>query len=241
MPGPNPRRVAQTLLDYVLDTMVVDIRYVALAIAKDCVTDKTLGKFTSKEDLTKFVGYQNRKNVKVTDFPTLIADTDMRRKSLPQLKANLQSRNLEELIKANGDAFTADRVNANIARRSAEVYRVDSIENMRWMIDREDYGNQNTMIALFRLYLEPLPENKFEQRLSIDEWSMSVLEWSTTYTFGDLLPQYIKQLESALTKALTDKGNKVECSDLAVGSIKAFNAATNKTLPHHNGITPCFR
>ena len=234
MPGPNPRRIAQSILDYVKDPAVVDVRYVALAIAKGCIMENTLGKFATKEDLTKFIAFQTRKTQgAVTDFKSLVADTDMQRKSLPQLKANLQSRNLEELIKANGDTVTGDRVNANIAQRSTEGrYSTDSVKGMGWMIDRELYGGQNTTIALLRLYLEPLPPNKDDAKLPVDEWSMSVLERSTTYTFGDLLPQYITQLQSALTTALTDQGKKVDtCSDLAAGSIKAFNAATNKTPP----------
>src|SRR5205823_2883286 len=134
---------------------VVDVRYVALAIANGCITDKTLGKFAPREDLNKFLAFH-----KVTDFPSLVRDTDTRRKSLPALKANLQSLNLEELIKANGDllTLTPERVNANIARRSTQGgFPADS--KLGWMIDREDY-NFNTAIALFRLYLQPLPANK---------------------------------------------------------------------------------
>jgi hypothetical protein len=126
-------------------------------------------------------------------------------------------------------------LNANIARRSTSAsplpgfYTPDS--NLGWMIDREIYGPQNTTIALFRLYLEPLPRNKDGIALPVNEWSMSVLDRSNTYTFGDLFEQYTKQLQSTLTQALTNEGHKVECSDLAAGSIKAFKAATNKMPP----------
>jgi hypothetical protein len=265
-PRPNPKRIAQSILDYTKDDpAVVDVRYVALAIANQalgqvgfekCITADTLGKFAPKEDLDKLLAFQTTINPKVTDFPSLRDDTDTRRKSLPQLKANLESQNLEALIKANGDVFTPDRVNANIARRSTYggpsqgvPFATDSI--LGWMIDRELYGNgntpatatdpegnQNTTIALFRLYLEPLPANDKGVSLPVNRWSMSVRTTAklgpaepansrarnNTYTFGDLLSQYTTQLQSTLTGVL---GN-LSCSDLAAGSIKAFNAATNK-------------
>jgi hypothetical protein len=261
MPGPNPKRIAQSILDYVKDPAVVDVRYVAFAIAKqalgvftDCITADTLGKFAPKEDLDKLLALQTTIDGKaVPDFPSLVADTDTRRKRLPQLKANLESQNLEALIKANGDAFTANRLNANIARRStngaplAVTYETDSIPGMGWMIDRELYGNgdtpppeggnQNTTIALFRLYLAPLPQNDKKVSLPVSQWSMSVRTTedigpkggvnrrrNQTYTFGDLLSRYTMQLQSTLKDALGD----LSCSDLAAGSIKAFNSATNK-------------
>jgi hypothetical protein len=47
---------------------------------------------------------------------------------------------------------------------------------------------------------------------------------NNTYTFGDLLSQYTSQLQSTQATEL----GVLTCPDLAAGSIKGFNAATNK-------------
>ena len=229
----NAKRVAQELVDFPQDP--VDIRFVALAIAKNCVTANTLGKYAPKEALIKLFAFHG---IDMTDpndkpFDKLLADTRTRMESLPKKKADLEIQNLKGLIEANGDGFTPERVTANIARRSKvnsdETFNPD--KNTLFMIDREYYDvnthpdppksdNETMNIALFRLYLEPLD-------VAVDTWSMGAqsdlvnADRNTTYTFGDLFRLYVPEMKSQLQTALGLPAT-VTCSDLAAASIKEY-------------------
>jgi hypothetical protein len=224
-PGPNPKRIAQTILDYHgKDPAVVDVRYVALGIAKGCTED-----FASSTVIAQLLKFQTDKDPKVTDFATLKANTDMLRKSLPQKKANLESLNLKSLMIANGGAFNPDVLNANIALRSRSqapaAGEFEAASMTPWMIDRELY-DQNTAIARFRLYLEPLPANSAGEELLVNRWSLSVRSRSNTYTFADRWDRYTTQLITVLTAA--DQLGNLGCPALAKASIAAFNSGRLK-------------
>ncbi len=98
----NALRVAQELADFPIDP--VDIRPVALAIAKHCVEAKTLGKYAPKDALTKLLAHHTNLDGNIKNFPDLLADTLKRMHSLPKLKADFEIENLKGLIMANGSA-----------------------------------------------------------------------------------------------------------------------------------------
>jgi hypothetical protein len=191
----NAQRVAQELLRLSppSNPRGVDIRYVALAIAKDCITDTTdatLGQYAPPKARAKFLG-----DHRVRNFNALLRDTDKRRKSLPRLKANMQAANLVSLIEANCAAektpkcdTTGATITREIARRSTAnlfpppagtcptddcLFVTDTLT--RFMIDREgarqlkDSPDQmeTLQIALYRFFLEPVG-------VDVNNWSMSV-------------------------------------------------------------------
>ena len=213
----NARRVVQEIIDF--PRKPVDIRYVALAIADNCVTPQTLGKFASNGSLVKLLAYQASVDAKVTTFDKLLADTRIRQKSLPTGKANLQARNLKGLIQALDVLPPAPTdpvvVTTEMARRSQETYR--SADVVTFMVDREDYDEQNNQtmkLAFFRLYLEGLG-------VAVDKWSLSVRGRSETYTFGDVLDsKYLPLFVAELKKSLV--GEKLACNDLKVASVRQY-------------------
>jgi len=230
----NAKRVAQELVDFPIDP--VDIRPVALAVAKDCITANTLGKYAPKDALKKLLQFHTNLDASIDNkFPNLLADTRKRMESLPKLKADLETENLKALIMANGGAPTDQMIKAQLALRSnknpSQMFRFDTLTG--FMIDREYYDaatdppnsdNETLKIALFRLYLEPLG-------VAVDTWSMSVqsdlnnVDRNTTYTFGDLFSSsfglYIPEIKSQLQAALGLPAT-VTCNDLAAASVRQF-------------------
>ena len=230
----NRRRVAQELLDHIPKTP--DIRPVALAIARGCVNANNLSNFAAPSFLDMFERHHGKK------FPELVNDTRTRRESLPQKKADLQALNLggdnlacndqfpcenRGLIRENpgGESPTPETITRQIALRSKEGFQLDKLT--KFMIDREltpSFETENTMIALFRFFLEPL-------NVAVDKWSMSNAtpgrKRNETYTFGDhfsaIAPTYTSQIISELTRALQAEGTVVtQCRDLEIASMKAF-------------------
>ena len=205
----NARRVAQDLLDF--PKQPVDIRFVSLAIARDCPNLVNHTNYAPQMFLDMFRDYHGM------SFNDLIEDTRKRRQSLPQLKANLQAENLGGpdpfgLIRENGRVPDPVTITQEVFRRSKESFAVDKLTEH--MIDRETYGDETTTIALFRFFLEPLG-------VAVDRWSLSVLNRgrSQTYTFGDLFSRYTTQIESALENAL---GPQITCDQLAAASRTVF-------------------
>jgi hypothetical protein len=260
----NARRVAQELLDHPKEP--VDIRPIALAIAKKCVNADNLNAFAPQAALDAFERYHG-----VMSFDELLKDTRERRESLPQMKANLQAENLGGaspygLIRENDPDKKqpdAETITQQVFRRSRQGFELDMLTECRiggetdgCMIDREIYQrineqgiiieDQDKTIAFFRFFLEPPkvdPTTGMEvddSRVRVDKWSLSVRERSETYTFGDLFFMYIDQITSALTEALTKEGQLEEpitCDALAAASRKAFEVAY-PPLPSDPNLPP---
>jgi hypothetical protein len=245
--GLNAQRVAQELLR---QTKPVDIRPIALAIAKECVNANNLTDFAPQEALDAFLKYHQRVSQgKVQTFPDLINDTRERRESLPKKKADLQAENLGGaapfgLIRENDPQKrdpNPETITQQVFRRSKQGFDLDKLTKCMidgdtdgCMIDREAYGDTE-MIALFRFFLEPPkvdPATGMEvagSGVRVDTWSLSVVFRFPTYTFGDLfsmfgfMPIYTNQIISELTQALTQEGLPVTCGpELAAASKKSF-------------------
>lgn len=203
----NAKKVAQELLDH--PRTPVDVRPLALAIASGC-------DFVSESASS------------VASFNDLLEDTDARRHNLPQLKANLEVENLGGfdpfgLIRANrGVQPTPEEITMQIALRSPsggncpETGEAGFCVDARtgFMIDREEYGDKNTIIAHFRLFLEPLG-------VRVQLWSMGVIARSATYTFADLFSVYISEIQTKLMQAL----GTTTCDELETLSTNAIDAA----------------
>ena len=106
----------------------------------------------------------------------------------------------------------------DIARRSktnpGQTFELDKLTG--FMIDRELYDtHQETLkLALFRLYLEGLG-------VAVDKRSLSVVDRSETYTFGDLLASnYITRITSELETSLA--GEQLQCNNLAIASVRQY-------------------
>jgi hypothetical protein len=224
----NASRVAQELVDF--PTAPVDIRPVALAIvSRDATTGdacfpdatrNTLRKYASKKALRRLRAYQRRLDPNIRSFADLLADTRTRMERLPKLKADLQAKNMEGLIEANGGAATPETITDDVARRSRERFNLDALTG--FMVDRELYDDNNEAmrIALFRYFLEPVG-------VAVETWSMSVqsdlepAERNATYTFGDLFTsKYVPSLQDKLKTSLGMAA--VTCNDLAAASVRAY-------------------
>ncbi len=216
----NAKRVGQSVIDQ--DRKVVDLRPVALAIAdtgRGCsFTDLT--KWAPQPVLDKLFAFNG-----VATLDALVTDTMTRRTTLPQLKANLEARNLNGanglIMQGANEAPGIANVTQEIFRRSVKVYRFDAITGAA--IDREIYGNtkEDLRIALFRLFLLPA-------RMPVDEWSMSVNSRSTTYTFGDVFGPTIVNLYLPAIKAsvLTQAGfAAMDCAKLQDASFLSYKNA----------------
>jgi hypothetical protein len=227
----NALRVAQELLDMPRD--VVDIRPVALAIARDdCAVDAgNLGDYAPPAALDAFVAYHGM------SFDDLRTDTRTRQEGLPREKANLQADNVRGLITAiTGDPDPAvEFIVSDVFRRSNEGRDPDETALLKpdqlthYMVDREFYdeNNETRKIALFRFFLEP-------SKVRVGKWSMSVRDRSTTYTFGDRFSlRYIAKIVEKLGEAeLSDasgtdpaKGREKTCAKLAADSRDWFDKA----------------
>ena len=98
--GLNALRIAQELVDFPRDP--VDIRPVALAITKGCVTAANLGKYAPKAALTRLLAFHTSLDSNITNFQYGLVDTRARMISLSSLKKALQFENFNDHIAANG-------------------------------------------------------------------------------------------------------------------------------------------
>ena len=222
----NAQRVAQELLSHPKEP--VDIRPIALAIAKGCVNANNLTDFAPQAALDAFERHHEM------SFDELLEDTREQRGMLPKLKADLQAENLGGdppfgLIRENDPEKkkpSAETITQQVFRRSKQNFELDKVTECRTdskidgcMIDRERkatptfFETESTTIALFRFFLEPPkvdPTTGMEVDKSgvrVDTWSLSVLGRSQTYTFGDLFFIYINQISDQLrTDAGLDAG-----------------------------------
>ena len=244
----NQQRIARELRGYPM--MPVDIRPIALAIAKGCVKEQIIPSMPVDSDGIPFLTPQalaffNDRNGMNLD--QLFHDTLARRHDLPRRKADLQRLNLagpDGLITAYG-AFTDDgvpapeklveRIRQEVFRRPHDLGALDPTTG--FMIDRERYHQDeplpdvevnpgiNTQIALFRFFLEPLG-------VPVDKWSMSVRGRSRTYTFADVFSTYIGTIQTELEGSLPgphDCPTLLTASNTQFTSLPAANATPTYT------------
>ena len=222
----NAKRVARSLIDQ--DRSVVDLRPVALAIADTARACgfTTLTDYAPQNVLDKLLAYHG-----VASLDALVTATAKLRQTLPQLKANLQSQNLNGpnglIMKGGNEAPNATNIAQEIFRRSKQSYQFDKIIGAT--IDREIYGDtkEDLRIALFRLFLEP-------SKVSVGTWSMSVdsidsgANRSATYTFGDVfgprvMPVYLDEIRTTLNAQAGFAA--MTCAQLQAASSKSFKDA----------------
>lgn len=217
----NAQRVADELIDHRFATgsVPVDVRPMALAIAKGCI------KFNSNTQQVESTAttplavdtafFDGRSGMTLSE---LVADTEEREKSLPDRKAKIQRINLDrtgDIYLASGSTtpgliatYESPPVNTSIQRIRQEVFRrtletfpgAETVDGK--FVDREDYdgaaiaGNPK-IVSLYRYFLEPLG-------VAVDSWSMGVRGRSRTYTFADVLRKYQSRLRSELEDDLNE-------------------------------------
>ncbi|HEY0708429.1 MAG TPA: hypothetical protein VGG33_16605 [Polyangia bacterium] len=213
----NQERIADEVVSHRFATgsFPIDVRPVALAIAKGCVVvnqaANTVNAAAGAPALTVNLGFFNARNgMTIND---LVTDTRARAQSVPRRKADIQKLNLDRtgdlylvdptdgLIQRYG-AFTTAGVDTTLARLRQDVFRrpidvgaPDSTVMGGIYVDRELYSNTNP-VALYRYFLEPLG-------VSVDKWSMGVRGRSRTYAFADVFSTYTNTLRNQLEASLT--------------------------------------
>jgi hypothetical protein len=210
----NAKRIAKELIAH--PRVPVDVRPIALAIMKDCVTEADLavdGRFVTAAQRAFF---ESRNGM---NFAAVRVDTADRRHSLPRRKADLQRLNLlgpDGLIATYGAGTQAsrdvsvERIRKETFRRPPQTFDLDTVTGR--MIDREVYGALDTKLALFRFFLEPLG-------VPVDKWSMSVRGRSRTYTFADVFNTYVSEIRPQLEASVPGAD---DCATLIAASRTQF-------------------
>jgi hypothetical protein len=219
----NAQRIAQDLIATPRDA--IDVRPVALAIAKGCTTAANLTDYATAPALQALVAFHGM------NVDALLADTRKRQEGLPQTKANLQAINVRALVtQMTGDPNPVPEfILSDVFRRSIEPGFVADTRT-GFMVDRERYTD-TPMIALFRFVLEPL-------KVRVDTWSMSVRSTSSqgrskTYTFADVFDVYTSKIIEVLGNETLSNvsgsdaapGKDKTCGDLATDSKDWFTKA----------------
>ena len=193
----NAKRIAIELVQH--RRSPVDIRPIALAILKGLDVHSRLG-FLSRVVLNRYNG---------KSLAQLEADTATRRESLPQRKFDLQKKNLDGSagLLATYGTWTEHDGSHDIEQIRQELFRRPAADSSATpdkitglIPDREKYNN-NSKIAQFRYFLEPLG-------IPVDKWSMSGRGRSRTYTFADVFGKYQTELVNRLKASLGDKSNE---------------------------------
>ncbi|HEY0711853.1 MAG TPA: hypothetical protein VGF45_04210 [Polyangia bacterium] len=213
----NQERIADEVVShrYATGSVPIEIRPVALAIAKGCLVvnqaANTVNAAPGSPALTVDLGFFNARNGMTIN--ALVNDTRTRAQSVPRRKADIQKFNLDRtgdlylvdptdgLIQHYG-GFTSAGVDTSLARLRQEVFRrpvdlgsPDSTVMGGIYVDRELYTNTNP-VALYRYFLEPLG-------ISVDKWAMGVRGRSRTYAFADVFSTYTNTLRTQLEASLT--------------------------------------
>lgn len=245
----NARRVAQELLK---PRALVDIRPVALAIAKCTIDETNLLDYAPQAALDAFKQFQG------LNFTDLRQDTQNRQETLPSRKANYQAENLQQIpdglfiANAAGNPDDATAVSEEVFRRSKcnafaatstkcaddsvdpRVVRTMDTVTKR-MVDRELYDAYTLKIALFRFFLEPAG-------VPVDQWTMSIdgtrRRHSGTYTFGDVfgdpylvtIARMLNDVELSNQDGSEKKKGK-DCPELQKASKSWFDFAIKNNPP----------
>jgi hypothetical protein len=182
------------------------------------------------------IGPRADARLRITTFAGLETETLDRRHDLPRRKADIQKKNLDR----TADPYLANPTDGLIQyiaatsvpplvpdisqpRLRQEIFRRDmdlgpaatTIPFAAGMpgvyVDREAYGN-NTQIALFRYFLEPLG-------VSVDKWSMSVRGRSRGYNFADVFGVYIRTFNNRVgLNYLGHEATSADCTRLIADS-----------------------
>ncbi len=246
----NQQRVADELISHRFATgsVPVDVRPIALAIAKECLSiDAATNSITPA--LTVDFGFFNARNGMTLN--DVVTDTRTREQSLPRRKADIQKINLDRtgdpylfassptngLIQQYGAATSAG-TDTSLSRLRQEVFRrpidnpaPDATVMGGIYVDRELYSYNTNRIAMYRYFLEPLG-------VSVDKWSMGVRGRSRTYTFADVFGTYGNvfqpQLEASLSSSpVPGLAAPYDCASL----ITAVNS-TLSSLPAAAAVPP---
>jgi len=246
----NAKRVTQELLDKPRD--LVDIRPIALAIAKCDINATNLGDYAPQAALDALKQFHGM------DFADLRQDTQNRQATLPSRKANYQAENLQRIpdglfiANAAGNPDDATAVSQEVFQRSKcreidttstecpddsvdpAIVRTMDVVTTR-MVDRELYGTSTSKIALFRFFLEPAG-------VPVDQWTMSIdstrRHHSGTYTFGDVfgnpylatIARMLNDVELANQDGSEKKKGK-DCDELKRASTSWFDFAIKSNPP----------
>jgi len=242
----NSQRVADELISHRFATgsVPIDIRPIALAIKKGCVTidtpnNRVIGNPSALTINLAF--FDSRNGLGIND---LFTDTTTRTRSIPRRKADIQRFNLDRssdvylapsgpangLVQQFGAAtsFGLDtsfpRLRQEVFRRPIDLGNPDATVMGGIYVDRELYGFNTPRATLFRYFLEPLG-------VSVDKWSMGVRGRSRTYSFADVFGTYMDQFQADLESSLTTNPVSGLSPPFAcAGLIPAVNA-TLGTLP----------
>jgi hypothetical protein len=216
----NNQRVADELANHHVATgsVPIDVRPLALAIAKNCISRDVMGNraVASAGTLTIDQNFFTQRHG--MGLNQVYNDTLARSRSLPLRKAHLQKANLDRLadpytatpgqglIQTYG-ASTAAGTSVSIPRIRQEIFRrepglPDATVMGGVLTDRESYGLSSEKLSLFRYFLEPLG-------VPVDKWSMGVRGRSRTYTFADLFGNYpnaiVARMESGSDASLLER------------------------------------
>ncbi len=209
----NPQRIVDEMTptgtaSYIHATgnVPMDVRPIALAIAKDCITvsgdtDPTVTQTISGAVAPAFFETRNGMN-----FNDIYDDTYRRAASISRRKADIQKLNLDR----NGDVYVtsattvtglidmyesstdgivpaAPAANKRLRQLRQETFRrplaspagtPDQTAMGGIYVEREEYAINTKAISLYRYFLEPLG-------VSVDKWSLGVRGRSRTYSFAD--------------------------------------------------------
>lgn len=242
----NQQRVADEVANHrwATGSVPIDVRPMALAIAKGCLTVEATGDTVTSMpahgiDLAFFTARNG--GMSIND---VVADTQARMESIPLRKADIQKYNLDRdddvyligtedgLIQEYGAATSAgtdtslSRIRQEIFRRDTSGFAGDNTVMGGIYVDREQYGYNVNRVALFRYFLEPLG-------VSVDKWSMGVRGRSRTYTFADVFSTYVPSMfvpewEASLTSdPVAGLSAPYDCDDL----IPAVNSTLSSLPP----------
>jgi len=253
----NQRRIGDELANhrYVTGGVPLDVRPIALAITKGCLS-RTGNTVTPA--LSAGLAFFTARHGGLT-IDQIYNDTLARSQALPRRKADIEKLNLDRtgdvylartptpattkdgLIQTYGSATSAgtstsmSRLRQEVFRRPVDAGEADAITG--FYVDREDYPSNtgtdfNTeRVAMYRYFLEPLG-------VSVDKWSMGVRGRSRTYTFADVFDgfRYVGTLTSELEASLnTDPfpglSAPYNCPSLITAVDSAFSA-----LPAANAV-----
>lgn len=210
----NPQRIVDEITPvgtasyiYATGSVPIDVRPIALAIAKGCITVSGGTPTSATQTISGVVApafFEQRNGM---NFNAIYDDTYRRAASASRRKADIQKLNLDR----NGDVYVDSSVGADAVTGLIDMYQsgTDGIvpatpaankrlrelrqEVFRRLIteggpdqtamggiyvDREQYDINTAPISLYRYFLEPLG-------VSVDRWSMGVRGRSRTYSFAD--------------------------------------------------------
>jgi hypothetical protein len=227
----------------------VDPRPVALAIAKGCLSINS-GLNTVQSSPTGLAVNQAfftaRNGMSVNQ---LRADTDVRVKSIPRRKADIERFNLHRsgdlyvtsattvngLIPQYGATTSAStdtslpRLRREVFRRPIDAGNADSTVMGGVLVDRETYPSNQDAVTLYRYFLEPLG-------VAVDRWSMGVRGRSRAYGFADVFGTYTAAIRTALESNLTTDPIPGLAAPYSCASLIPAVNSTLASLPAANAV-----